>query len=57
MSLVKLWQQKYFKEEGKWLKLMEEKDSNSRRLNKNCKASHLDLLIDESDVICNGGRF
>ena len=57
MSLVKLLQQKYFKEEGKWLKLMEEKDSNSRRLNKNCKASHLDLLIDESDVICIDRRF
>ena len=35
MSLVKLVQQKHFKEEYKWLKLMKEKDSDSRRLNKN----------------------
>ena len=35
MKLVKLVQQKHFKEEYKWLKLMKEKDSDSRRLNKN----------------------
>ena len=56
MLLVKLVQQKYFKEEYKWLKLMEGKDSDSRRLNKKCSISQLDLFIDESDVICVGGR-
>ena len=56
MLLVKLVQQKYFKEEYKWLKLMEEKDSDSRRLNKKCSISQLDPFIDESDVIRVGGR-
>ena len=56
MLLVKLVQQKYFKEEYKWLKLMEGKDSDSRRLNKKCSISQLDPFIDVSDVICVGGR-
>ena len=56
MLLMKLVQQKYFKEEYKWLKLMEGKDSDSRRLNRKCSISQLDLFIDESDVICVGGR-
>ena len=56
MSLVKLVQQKHFKEEYKWLKLMKEKDSDSRRLNKNCMISQLDPFIHESDVIRVGGR-
>ena len=56
MLLVKLVQQKYFKEEYKWLKLMEGKDSDSRRLNRKCSISQLDPFIDESDVICVGGR-
>ena len=56
MSLVKLVQQKHFKEEHKWLKLMEGKDSDSRRWNKNCRISQLDPLIDEYDVIRVGGR-
>ena len=56
MLLVKLVQQKYFKEEYKWLKLMEGKDSDSRRLNKKCSISQLDPFIDESDVIRVGGR-
>ena len=54
--LVRLVQQKYFKEEYKWLKLMEGKDSDSRRLNKKCSISQLDPFIDVSDVICVGGR-
>ena len=54
--LVRLVQQKYFKEEYKWLKLMEGKDSDSRRLNKKCSISQLDPFIDESDVIRVGGR-
>ena len=56
MLLVKLVQQKYFKEEYKWLKLMEGKDSDSRRLNRKCSISQLHLFIDESDVILVGGR-
>ena len=56
MLLVKLVQQKYFKEEYKWLKLMEGKDSDSTRLNKKCSISQLDPFIDESDVIRVGGR-
>ena len=56
MLLVKLVQQKYFKEEYKWLKLMEGKDSDSRRLNRKCSISQLDSFIDESNVICVGGR-
>ena len=56
MSLVKLVQQKHFKEEYKWLRLMEGKDSDSRRLNKNCRISQLDPFIDESAVIHVGGR-
>ena len=56
MLLVKLVQQKYFKEEYKWLKLMEGKDSDSRRLNKKCSISQLDPFIDESDVVRVGGR-
>ena len=56
MLLVKLVQQKYFKEEYKWLKLMEGKDSDSRRWNRKCSISQVDPLIDESDVICVGGR-
>ena len=39
MSLVKLVQQKHCKEEYKWLKLMEGKDSVSRRLNRKCSIS------------------
>ena len=54
--LVRLVQQKYFKEEYKWLKLMEGKDSDSRRLNRKCSISQLDSFIDESNVICVGGR-
>ena len=56
MSLVKLVQQKHFKEEYKWLKLMKRKDSDSRGLNRKCRISQLDLFIDESDVIHVGGR-
>ena len=56
MSLVKLVQQKHFKEEYKWLKLVEGKDSDSRRLNENCRISQLHLFIDESDVIHVCGR-
>ena len=55
MLLVKLVQQ-YFKEEYKWLKLMEGKDRDSRRLNRKCSIHQLDPFIDESDVICVGGR-
>ena len=55
MLLVKLVQQ-YFKEEYKWLKLMEGKDRDSRRLNRKCSIYQLDPFIDESDVICVGGR-
>ena len=57
MLLVKLVQQKYFKEEYKWLKLMEGKDSDSRRLNRKCSISQLGPFIDGFDVICVGGRF
>ena len=57
MSLVKLVQQQHFKEEYKWLKLMVGKDSDSKRLNKNCRISQLDPFIDESDVIRVGGNF
>ena len=56
MSLVKLVQQKHCKEEYKWLKLMEGKDSVSRRLNRKCSISQLDPFINESDVIRVGGR-
>ena len=56
MSLVKLVQQKHYKEEYKWLKLMEGKDSVSRRLNRKCNISQLDPFINESDVIRVGGR-
>ena len=57
ISLVKLLQQKNsFKEEYKWLKLMEGKDIDSRRLNKNCRMSQQDPFIDESDVIRVGRR-
>ena len=56
ISLVKLVQQKHFKEEYKWLKLMEGKDTDSRRLNKNCRISQLDSFIEESDVIRFSGR-
>ena len=52
ISLVKLVQQKYFKEEYKWLKLMEGKNSDSRRLYKNCRISPLDPFIDEFDKTC-----
>ena len=55
MLLVKLVQQ-YFKEEYKWLKLMEGKDRDSRRLNRKCSIYQLDPFIDEYDVICVGGR-
>ena len=51
-ALVKLVQQKHFKEEYYWLKLMEGKDSDFRRLNKNCGISQLELIIDESNSIC-----
>ena len=57
MLLMKLVQQKYFKEEYKWLKLMEGKDSDSRRLNRKCSISQLGPFIDGFDVICVGGRF
>ena len=53
---MKLVQQKYFKEEYKWLKLMEGKDSDSRRLNRKCSISQLDPFIEESDVMRVGGR-
>ena len=56
MLLVKLVQQKYFKVEYKWLKLMEGIDSDSRRLNRKCSISQCDPFIDESDVISVGGR-
>ena len=56
MSLGKLVRQKHFKEEYKWLKLMEGKDIDSRRLNENCRISQMDAFIDESDVIRVGGR-
>ena len=56
MSLGKLVWQKHFKEEYKWLKLMEGKDIDSRRLNENCRISQMDAFIDESDVIRVGGR-
>ena len=49
--MVKMVQQKYFKEEYKWLKLMEGKDIDPRRLNRKCSISQLDPFIDESDVI------
>ena len=53
-SLVKL---KHFKEEYKWLKLMEGKDRDSRRLNKKkSRISQLNPFIDESDVIHVGER-
>ena len=35
---------------------MEGKDSDSRRLNRKCSISQLDPFVDESDVICVGGR-
>ena len=44
MLLVKLVQQKYF-QEYKWLKLMEGKDSDSRRLNRKCSISQLQLQL------------
>ena len=56
MLLVKLVQQKQFKEEYKWLNLLEGKDSNSKRLNRKSNISQLDPFIDESSVICVGGR-
>ena len=56
MLLVKLIQRKYFKEEYKWLKLMEGKYSDSRRLNRKCSIFQLDSFIDESNVIRVGGR-
>ena len=56
MLLVKLVQQKYFKEEYKWLKLMEGKASDSRRWNRKCSISQLDPFIDESNLIRVGGR-
>ena len=56
MSLVKLVQQKHFREEYKWLKLMKRKGSDSRGLNRKFRVSQLDLFIDESDVIRVGGR-
>ena len=56
MLLVKLVQQKYFREEYKWLKLMSGKDSDSKSLNRKCSISQLDPFIDETDVIRVGGR-
>ena len=56
MLLAKSVQQKYFKEEYNCLKLIEGKDSDSRRLNRKCSISQFDPLIDESDVIRVGGR-
>ena len=35
---------------------MEGKDSDSRRFNRKCSISQLDSFIDESNVICVGGR-
>ena len=55
-SLVKLVHQEHFKEEYKWLKSMDGKHSDSRRLNKNCVISQLDLFIGESDMILIGRR-
>ena len=57
MLLVKMVQQTYFKKEYKWLKLMEGKDSDSRRLNRKCSISQLAPFIDESDVIRVRGRW
>ena len=56
ISSVKLVQQKHFKEEYKWLRFLKGKHNDSRTLNKNCRISHLGPFIDESDVICVGGR-
>ena len=56
ISLVKLLQHEHSKEEYKWLKMMEGKDSDSRRLNKNCRITQLDTFINEFDVIRVGGR-
>ena len=36
--------------------MIEGKDGDSRRLNRKCSISQLDPFIDESDVICVGGR-
>ena len=56
MLLVKLVQQKHFKEEYKWLNLLERKNSDSRWLNRKCRITQLDQFIDESNVIRVGGR-
>ena len=56
ISLVKLVEQNPFKEDYKWLKLMEGKNSDSRGLNRKCKIYQLDYFVDESDVIRVGGR-
>ena len=56
MLLVKLVQQKHFKEEYKSLNLLERKNSDSRWLNRKCRITQLDQFIDESNVIRVGGR-
>ena len=56
MTLVKLVQQRHFREECKWLKLMKGKDNDSRVLSRKCRISQLDPFIDKPDAIRVGGR-
>ena len=55
-KLVKMVQQRSFKDEFRWLKSLKNSNDLNKALDKRSKISHLDPLLDGDEVIHVGGR-